>query len=146
MPHIHANEGPNSGFLYPVFDHTGNQTCNIEIKLHDDAVDLEVWLKRGGYEGDAWRLPTATILTLDFPVLDRNVILAVRDQDRNEDESGASTIVDGNTNYFVFPGETKSDASWLMGADFAAKVELSFGDKTTGIFVLRPHIHRKDEE
>ena len=146
MPHIHANEGPNSGFLYPVFDHTGNQTGTIEIKLHDDAGDLEVWLKRGGYEGDAWRLPTATILTLDFPVLDRNVILAVRDQDRNEDESGASTIIDGNTNYFVFPGETKSDASWLMGADFAAKVELSFGDKTTGIFVLRPHIHRKDEE
>ena len=146
MPHIHANEGPNSGFLYPVFDHTGNQTGTIEIKLHDDAGDLEVWLKRGGYEGDAWRLPTATILTLDFPVLDRNVILAVRDQDRNEDESGASTIIDGNTNYFVFPGETKSDASWLMGADFAAKVELSFGDKSTGIFVLRPHIHRKDEE
>ena len=146
MPHIHANEGPNSGFLYPVFDHTGNQTGTIEIKLHDDAGDLEVWLKRGGYEGDAWRLPTATILTLDFPVLDRNVSLAVRDQDRNEDESGASTIVDGNTNYFVFPGETKSDASWLMGADFAAKVELSFGDKSTGIFVLRPHIHRKDEE
>jgi hypothetical protein len=25
-------------------------------------------------------------------------------------------------------------------------VELSFGDTTTGIFVLRPHIHRKDEE
>ena len=72
--------------------------------------------------------------------------LAVRDQDRDEDESGASTIVDGNTNYFVFPGETESDASWLMGADFAAKVELSFGDTTTGIFVLRPHIHRKDEE
>ena len=146
MPHIHANEGPNSGFLYPVFDYTGKQTGTIEIKLHDDAGDLEVWLKRGGYEGDAWRLPTATILTLDFPVLDRNVTLAVRDQDRNEDESGASTIIDGNTNYFVFPGETKSDASWLMGADFAAKVELSFGDKSTGIFVLRPHIHRKDEE
>ena len=146
MPHIHANEGPNSGFLYPVFDYTGKQTGTIEIKLHDDAGDLEVWLKRGGYEGDAWRLPTATILTLDFPVLDRNVTLAVRDQDRNEDESGASTIVDGNTNYFVFPGETESDASWLMGADFAAKVELSFGDKSTGIFVLRPHIHRKDEE
>jgi hypothetical protein len=146
MPHIHANEGPNSGFLYPVFDQAGNQTGTIEIKLHDDAGDLEVWLKRGGYKGDPWLLPTATVLTLNFPVLDRNVSLAVRDHDRNEDESGASTIVDGNTNYFVFPGETESDASWLMGSDFAAKVELSFGDTTTGIFVLRPHIHRKDEE
>ena len=146
MPHIHANEGPNSGFLYPVFDHTGNQTGTIEIKLHDDAGDLEVWLKRGGYEGDAWRLPTATILTLDFPALDRNVTLAVKDHERNEDESGNSTVVEAKTNYFVFPGETGVDATWLMGAEFAAKVELSFTNATTGSFVLRPHIHREKSE
>ena len=33
-----------------------------------------------------------------------------------------------------------------MGADFAAKVELSFDETTTGSFVLRPHVHRKDED
>ena len=146
MPHIHANEGPSGGFLFPIFDSNKEQTGTVEIKLHDDAGDLEVWLKSGGYDGDPWRLPTKTILTLNFPALNKSVILAVRDQDRNEDESGASTIVEGNTNYFVFPGSTDEDASWLMGADFAAKVELSFEEATTGSFVLRPHIHREKSE
>ena len=146
MPHIHANEGPNGGFLFPIFDNNKEQTGTVEIKLHDDAGDLEVWLKSGGYEGDPWRLPTNTMLTLNFPALNKSVTLAVRDQDRNEDESGASTIIEGNTNYFVFPGSTDEDASWLMGADFAAKVELRFEEATTGSFVLRPHIHREKSE
>ena len=146
MPHIHANEGPNGGFLFPIFDNNKEQTGTVEIKLHDDAGDLEVWLKSGGYEGDPWRLPTDTTLTLNFPALNKSVTLAVRDQDRNEDESGASTIIEGNTNYFVFPGSTDEDASWLMGADFAAKVELRFKEATTGSFVLRPHIHREKSE
>ena len=146
MPHIHANEGSNGGFLFPIFDRNKEQTGTVEIKLHDDAGDLEVWLKSGGYEGDPWRLPTDTTLTLNFPALNKSVTLAVRDQDRNEDESGASTIIEGNTNYFVFPGSTDEDASWLMGADFAAKVELRFEEATTGSFVLRPHIHREKSE
>ena len=146
MPHIHANEGPNSGFLFPVFDSEGKQTGTIEIKLHDDAGDLEVWLKKGGYEGEPWRLPLDTTLTLDFPAESKTVTLAVRDAERNEDESGESTIFEGATNYFIYPGETGTDASWLMGADFAAKVELSFAGATTGSFVLRPHVHRKDGE
>ena len=146
MPHIHANEGPNGGFLFPVFDVDGKQNATVEIKLHDDAGDLEVWLKKGGYDGEALLLPTATILTLDFPALDRNVTLAVKDHERNEDESGNSTVVEAKTNYFVFPGETGADATWLMGAEFAAKVELSFTNATTGSFVLRPHIHREKGE
>lgn len=146
MPHIHANEGPNSGFLFPAFDVEGKQTGTIEIKLHDDAGDLEVWLKKGGYEGEPWRLPLDTTLTLDFPAESKTVTLVVRDTERNEDESGESTIFEGATNYFIFPGETGTDASWLMGADFAAKVELSFAGATTGSFVLRPHVHRKDGE
>ena len=145
MPHIHANEGPNGGFLFPVFDVDGKQNATVEIKLHDDAGDLEVWLKQGGYDGEPLLLPTATILTLDFP-FDRNVTLGVKDHERNEDESGNSTVVEAKTNYFVFPGETGVDATWLMGAEFAAKVELSFTNATTGSFVLRPHIHREKGE
>ena len=136
----------NSGFMFPVFDEGGKQAGTIEIKLHDDAGDLEVWLKRGGYDGEPWRLPLEATLTLDFPATGQKITLAVRDSERNEDESGASTIFEGATDYFVFPGETGADASWLMGSEFAAKVELSFGDATTGTFVLRPHIHRKNDE
>tara|TARA_Y100001934_G_C12290061_1_gene744352 strand:- start:388 stop:1227 length:840 start_codon:yes stop_codon:yes gene_type:complete len=146
IPHIHANEGPNGGFLFPVFDKEGKQSGTVEIKLHDDAGDLEVWLKKGGYEGEPWRLPLKTTLTLAFPSEGKKVILAVRDTERNEDESGQSTISDGKTNYFVFPADTGVDASWLMGSEFAAKAELSFGTETTGSFVLRPHVHREKAE
>ena len=72
----------------------------------------------------------------------QSVSLAIRNREKNEDESGASTIKDGATAYFVFPGESGADASWLMGADFAAKADLGFEGHTTGSFVLRPHIHR----
>lgn len=144
MPHIHANEGPNDGFLHPIFDGEGKQVGTAEVKLHDDAGDLEVWLTRGGHGGDPWRLPLDTTLALQFSDLGRAVVLAVRDRERNEDESGASTIQDGMTAYFVFPGESGADPSWLTGADFAAKAELQFGESTTGSFILRPHIHKED--
>lgn len=146
MPHIHANEGPNSGFIFPVFDNEGKQTGTIEIKLHDDAGDLEVWLKHGGHGGEPWRLPFDANLTLAFPAEGKTVTLAVRDRERNEDESGESTIFEGTTDYFVFPADTGVDASWLMGAEFAAKAELSFDGATTGSFVLRPHVHREKSE
>lgn len=146
MPHIHANEGPNSGFIFPVFDSEGKQTGTIEIKLHDDAGDLEVWLKHGGHGGEPWRLPLDANLTLAFPGEGKTVTLAVRDRERNEDESGESTIFEETTDYFVFPADTGVDASWLMGAEFAAKAELSFDGATTGLFVLRPHVHREKAE
>ncbi|MEM9281777.1 MAG: hypothetical protein AAGA96_08125 [Verrucomicrobiota bacterium] len=141
MPHVHSNEGPNDGFLHPVFDGGGTQIGTAEIKLHDDAGDLEVWLTRGGHGGEPWRLPLDTTLALNFPDRDQTVTLAVRDRERNEDESGASTIDGGETAYFVFPGESGADASWLVGEDFAAKAELRFEDATTGSLILRPHIH-----
>ncbi len=141
MPHVHANEGPKGGFRFPVFGAEGAQVGTAEIKLHDDAGDLEVWLTRGGHGGQPWRLPVDTALALRFSDLDRDVVLAVRDRERNEDESGTPTIVDGTTDYFVFPGATDADASWLMGAEFAGKVELRADDATTGSCVLRPHVH-----
>ncbi len=146
MPHLHGNEGPNDGFLHPIFDGGGKQVGTAEIKLHDDAGDIEVWLTQGGHGGEPWLLPVETSLAMDFPAIEKQVTLAVRDNERNEDESGASTIIDGATAYFIFPGETGADASWLMGAEFAAKAELRFEEATTGSLILRPHVHRKEGE
>ncbi len=143
MPHVHANEGPNQGFLHPVFNTEGEQVGTAEVKLHDDAGDIEIWLSEGGYGGDPWRLSLDTKLQLELPALERTVELAVRDRDRNEDESGASTIREGLTDYFIYPGESGMDASWLMGSEFAARAELRIDQATTGPFVLRPHVHRE---
>jgi hypothetical protein len=144
MPHIHANEGPNGGFFYPVFDTGGGQIGTAEIKLHDDAGDIEIWLTQGGRGGAPWRFGLDTILTLDFPALGKQATLAVRDREKNADESGASTIESGQTHYFVYPGATGADAAWLTGAEFAAKAELRFVGGTTGSIVLRPHVHHEN--
>ena len=142
MPHLHGNEGPHDGFLHPIFGAGGGQVGTAEIKLHDDAGDLEIWLTQGGYDGTPWRLPLDAVLTLKFPDLGKELSLAVRDRETNKDESGNSTIHDGGTSYFVFPGESGRDATWLKGADFAAKANLAFQDGTTGLFTLRPHVHK----
>jgi len=146
MPHVHANEGPNDGFLHPLFGPDGAQVGTAEIKLHDDAGDVEVWLTRGGRGGAVWDLPVATTLAMDFPSLGKRLVLAVRDTTENADESGAPTVRAGATNYFVFPGETGADASWLQGGDFASKAVLDFEGASTGEFVLRPHVHHEGEE
>jgi hypothetical protein len=84
------------------------------------------------------------VLSITFPDAgSRRVELRVRDADRNEDEQGDSTLRDGRTNYFIFPGETGADASWLCGEDFRARVEVTFdaGGRSyaAGPFELVPH-------
>jgi len=145
MPHLHASEGPHDGFLHPLFAAGGKQIGTGEIKLHDDAGDVEIWLTQGGRGGDPWDLPVATILTMEFPGLGKSITLAVRDAETNADESGAATVRDGATNYFVFPGGTGADPEWLMGEEFAAKAILRFEGAATDEFVLRPHVHRDGE-
>ncbi len=146
MPHVHANEGPNEGFLHPLFGPDGSQVGTAEIKLHDDAGDLEVWVTKGGHGGPAWDLPVESRLKLSFPDLGKEVELAVRDATENRDEAGTATVRAGATNYFVFPGETGADASWLTGVDFAAKAELVMEAASTGSIVLRPHVHHGEGE
>ncbi len=143
MPHIHDSEGPNGGCLHAVFGPDGTQTGTAEIKLHDDAGDVEIWLTRDGRGGESWDLPVATTLAMPFPALDREITLAVRDHTENSDESGQATVRAGATNYFVFPGGTGADASWLNGTDFVAKAELLFGGSTTGAIILRGQHRRR---
>jgi len=144
MPHVHANEGPNGGYLNPVFGPGGDQIGTCEIKLHDDAGDLEVWLTQGGPGGEPLDLAVETVLKMEFPALGKIVSLAVRDRESNADESGAPTVRGGRTNYFVYPGETGEDAAWLMGEEFAAKAVLGYEGGTTREFVLRPHVHHDE--
>ena len=71
--------------------------------------------------------------------------LRVRNTDKNEDEAGQGNIRDGRTNYFIFPGDSGVDASFLVGRDFASEAVVAFAvDGTahqTQVFVLRPHVH-----
>ena len=147
MPHVHEGEGPNSGWLHPLSQGGGDSPVGqIEVKLHDDAGDVEVWLTRGQSGGEPLDVPLATVVTIEFPDLEgRAIELRVRNTEANEGEDGVSNIRNGMTNYFIFPGESGTDASWLMGKEFAAKAVVTFQVEGSGYqagpFELKPHVH-----
>ena len=121
----------------------------IELKLHDDKGDLELWLTLDKAGSKPLDLPLDTKVSVRFvDKSNKTVLLKPRDTKSNPDERGASHLRDGKTNYFVFPGTTGADATWLMGEAFSsiAVVELTQGGRTVTAqeFVLRPHGHGHD--
>lgn len=117
----------------------------VELKLHDDKGDLELWLTKDEAGTRPYDLPIGTTVTVTFPNLGKTVELKVRNAEKNEDEEGNGNIRKGKTNYFIFPGDTGADASFLIGKKFSADAIVSFsierGDYTTTPFKLRPHTH-----
>lgn len=116
----------------------------LELKLHDDKGDLELWLARDRDITLPFDLPLAAEIMVEF--LDRKgrrVTLRVRDKTSNPDEDGKSNVRKGRTNYFIFPGETGEDARWLRGVDFESSVRVLFVHDTVAYvsddFELRPH-------
>ena len=140
--HAHDGHGPHDGVVQSFADGLGH----LELKLHDDKGDLELWLTKDEAGKSPYDLPLDARITVTFRDHGgREVALAVRDRERNEDEDGQANLRNGKTNYFIFPGDTGADASWLMGADFVSRVVVSIeaDGKTflTQPFELRPHTH-----
>ena len=121
---LHAGAAPHhGGVCAPLHGEGGEIAGWLELKLHDDKGDLELWLATDAPMTQPLDLPLDTIVSATFPALgDRSVALRVRNTAQNEDEDGKPNIRSGKTNYFIFPGDTGADASWLMGADFVSKV------------------------
>jgi hypothetical protein len=73
------------------------------------------------------------------------VELRVRNQNLNEDEQGTGTNRNGMTHYFIFPGDTGADATFLLGKDFSSTAVVSFELEgirySTAPFTLAPHTH-----
>ena len=112
----------------------------LELKLHGDAGDLELWLNEGfantyGFAGtigkpSAFDVPKETVMKLTFPKhpvgKDKTVTLAVRNMEKNEDEDGKENMRNGRTNYFIFPGDSDQDPTWLKDEKFRGLVVVSF--------------------
>ncbi|MEP4077955.1 hypothetical protein [Haloferula sp.] len=142
--------GPNGGFVYRLVGADDKGIGSAEIKLHDDKGDLEVWLNQGSLAesirgGMPWDMALDTQLTVEFPGLEKEVTLTVRDSDTNADEAGKSMIREGKTNYFIFPGDSGADASWLQGHEFEEAAVLDFEADgvaaSTKAIKLVPHGH-----
>jgi hypothetical protein len=117
----------------------------VELKLHDDKGDLELWLGEDTHMTQPFDLPREASVEVEFIDLQgRKITLRPRNSTTNPDEDGKANIRDGRTNYFIFPSQGE-DASWLMGKEFQSIVILRFsrgGDSfASAEFVLKPHVH-----
>ncbi len=150
--HSHSHEHGDThgsalhhGIVVPLFS-AQQQVGFAELKLHDDKGDLELWVTKDEVGSNPIDLPLNAQIAVAFPQLaTQQVTLRVRNMAQNEDEDGKANIRANKTNYFIFPGDTGADASFLMGKAFSAETVISFevGGVTysTAAFTLRPHTH-----
>ncbi|MBK8975038.1 MAG: hypothetical protein IPM29_03865 [Planctomycetes bacterium] len=141
--HEHV-EGPHHGV--PATFSGGETKGYLELKLHDDKGDLELWLAEDAGRERPFDLPLDAVVEIEFvDVQGRKVTLRPRDTTTNEDEDGTPNIHDGKTHYFIFPSQDGEDASWLTGKEFQSIVIVRFSRGGQAFaseeFVLKPHSH-----
>ena len=117
----------------------------IELKLHDDKGDLELWLSNADQQAP-FDIHLASDVTVRFlNIENKAVTLKARNKVNNEDEDGKGNIRGNNTNYFIFPGDSGESAEFLVGKHFSSHVAVSFMLDgvvyKTKAFLLTPHTH-----
>ncbi len=141
-----GNRGPHDGIIAP-FSKIGALTAGyLELKLHDDKGDLEIWFAKDPKCTQPFDLPLTTSIKIAF--IDKSmktIELKVRNSKKNEDEDGNSTTRNNSTNYFIYPGESNIDSNWLMGKNFQSSVIVSFVNNRkkyrSSMLTLTPHNH-----
>lgn len=143
---FHHGASPTEGGIMSVLQTSdGKHVGFLELKLHDDAGDLEMWICKDGAMSEPLDFLASTSITVTFPTHDnRSVQLAVRNNNKNEDEDGNPNMRDGKTNYFIFPGESDQDPEFLIGDKFRSTTTVTFTAEGTNYiappFVLVPHM------
>lgn len=141
--HEHV-DGPHHGVVAAFKGSLGSG--QMELKLHDDKGDLELWLFQDDQLTKPMDLVLDAFVSVEFvDVKGRTVHLAPRDHTTNQDEDGKPNVRSGKTNYFVFPGVTDEDASWLKGKDFQSivivRLKSAGSEAVSEEFILKPHAH-----
>lgn len=138
------HDGPHDGMLASF--EAGGAAGYLELKLHDDKGDLELWLARDEKISQPYDLPLSSGIEVEFiDVGGRKVTLRPRNTEQNEDEDGNPNIRGGRTNYFIYPSREGEDATWLQGKEFSSIVVVRFEADGQNVeseeFVLKPHVH-----
>ena len=140
--HTHSHT-PHHGIVKPLKSAAGDIGF-IELKLHDDKGDLELWIT-ADEKGQPFDIALGSKIKVTFLDLDKIAMLRVRNTDQNEDEDGQGNIRNDKTNYFIFPSLDGESADFLKGKSFSSNVVVSFemdGERyQTDSFVLVPHTH-----
>lgn len=149
--HVHFDTrwaGPHDGIVGKLL-RNASEAGWIEVKLHDDEGDIEIWLALDRTMKQPLDLPLDTAITIAFAKHAREIRLVPRNRQTNPDESGKPTIRNGQTNYFIFPGDTGADATWLKGDKFRDEIVVTIrteqGAITSESFPLVPHTHDHDD-
>ena len=137
-------EGPHHGI--PAAFAGDGASGHLELKLHDDKGDLELWLFQNAAFSKPFDLPVGGMIEIEFIDIDgRKVTLRPRNTEKNEDEDGNPNIRSGKTNYFIYPSKDGEDASWLKGKAFQSIVIVHFTrngkESVSEEFILKPHVH-----
>jgi hypothetical protein len=143
--HGHAHT-PHDGVVAVLNAQPGGSAGFVELKLHDDKGDLELWLGKDREMTRPLDISADTVINVSFK--DRpgkTATLAVRNNEQNEDEDGKPNLRGRKTNYFIFPGDSGQDPTWLMGKQFRSAVVVTFTadgkNYRSEEFVLVPHTH-----
>ncbi len=141
--HEHPS-GPHAGV--PAKFTAGEASGYLELKLHDNNGDLELWLFQSAEFAEPFDVATDAKVELSFVDVDgRKITMQPRNLEKNEDEAGQANMRAGKTNYFIFPGSSGADATWLQGKDFQSIVSLRISNAGSELvseeFVLSPHAH-----
>lgn len=144
--HSHAHATPHDGVVAALKSGSGEEVGFAELKLHDDKGDLELWLAKDREITQPLDIPADSVIEVSFlDVPGKSATLRVRNNQQNEDEDGNANLRNGLTNYFIFPGDSGQDPSWLMGAEFKSRVKITFAadgkSYTSDEFVVVPHTH-----
>merc|ERR1711862_827926 len=84
---LHPGAAPANDGIMSVLEVDGKHVGFIELKLHDDAGDLELWICKDGAMSQPLDFPASTSITVTFATHgNRSVTLVVRDEDENKDE------------------------------------------------------------
>ncbi|MFT7624150.1 MAG: hypothetical protein ACI9WU_003337, partial [Myxococcota bacterium] len=134
----------NGGVLATLTSPDGT-TGYVELKLHDDKGDLELWLYRDEAGKQPLDIPAKSVLEVTFEARQgKKVTLKVRDHEQNPGEEGEPHMRSGATNYFIFPGDSGQPSKWLADPTFKEKVRVQVpGNKTPlhATLKLVPHTH-----
>jgi hypothetical protein len=142
----HEHATPHDGVVATLKGKSGDEIGFVELKLHDDKGDLELWLGKDRQMKEPLDLSAETKINVSFKdVPGKTAVLTVRNNEKNEDEDGTANLRGGVTNYFIFPGSSGQDPSWLVGKEFKSKVEVTLtadGERyRSEEFLLIPHTH-----
>lgn len=142
----HGHATPHDGVVAALKGKSGEEVGFVELKLHDDKGDLELWLGKDRQMKEPLDLPADMKINVSFKdVPGKTATLTVRNNEKNEDEEGKANLRNGMTNYFIFPGSSGQDPSWLVGKEFKSKVEVTVTADSERYrseeFLLIPHSH-----